>query len=71
MVIPIINPANNVNQGDDDPGNGIPFDEFHRTIHRTIQLAFLLDRQAVFRVLGWNPKSLRAYRRRYSFAYRA
>ena len=45
--------ADDVDQGDDDTGDRIPFDELHRTVHRTIELALFLDRQAFFaRLVG-------------------
>ncbi|MNO76720.1 hypothetical protein D3C76_677990 [compost metagenome] len=40
--------ANQVNKQNDDTGNGIPFDEFTRPVHRTIEIGFTLDFTAAF-----------------------
>src|SRR5690349_16770236 len=45
--------ANDVNDGNDHPGDRIPFDELHRSIHRAIHFAFTLNDSAFFsRLVG-------------------
>ena len=36
-------PANNVDQRDDDAGDGITFDELHRAVHGAVELRFSLQ----------------------------
>ncbi|MNI27197.1 hypothetical protein D3C73_809250 [compost metagenome] len=40
--------ANQVNKQNDDTGNGIPFDEFTRPVHRSVEICFTLNFTAAF-----------------------
>src|SRR3990167_4597839 len=38
--------ADDVDDGNYDTGNHVPFDEFHRTVHGAVELAFFLEGKA-------------------------
>ena len=42
----MIKSADDVDDGDDDTRDHVPFDELHRTVHRSIELAFFGQGQA-------------------------
>src|SRR3972149_4723944 len=39
-------PADNVDSGNDDASDNVPFDEFHRTVHGSVELALFGKGQA-------------------------
>jgi hypothetical protein len=45
-TVPIRMPAEQVDDDDDQPGDGVALDELHRPVHRAVELALLLHQAA-------------------------